>query len=303
MHNQLDAHFIQQLKHEIQKHALPTQFLDSILQRLLPIAESINNHKLNKNNPIIISFNGAQGSGKSTLTHFIALILTHHFKQNSINVSLDDFYLSQQQRLELAKTIHPLLKTRGVPGTHDLKLAVSTLQKVTQCSSQAPCLIPQFNKVLDNPYDKARWIKLEKPVDIVLFEGWCNHAPIQNLDELSVPINALEKQEDPNGVWRHYVNEQLKIYHKQLFSLCDLLYFIKIPNFNKVLEWRSLQEAKLTASQSLATMDHAELIYFIQHFERLTQSSLKSLSKSADSIIELDDQHRIKNIINSQHKH
>ena len=35
----------------------------------------------------------------------------------------DDFYLTQAQRQDLAQQIHPLLKSRGVPGTHDVPLA------------------------------------------------------------------------------------------------------------------------------------------------------------------------------------
>jgi len=35
-------------------------------------------------------------------------------------LSLDDFYLGHAARLQLARDIHPLLATRGVPGTHDI---------------------------------------------------------------------------------------------------------------------------------------------------------------------------------------
>ena len=37
-------------------------------------------------------------------------------------LSLDDFYLGRRDRAALARDVHPLLATRGVPGTHDLAL-------------------------------------------------------------------------------------------------------------------------------------------------------------------------------------
>ena len=42
-------------------------------------------------------------------------------------LSLDDIYLSGADRLQRANTIHPLLATRGVPGTHDVGLGLQLL--------------------------------------------------------------------------------------------------------------------------------------------------------------------------------
>jgi D-glycerate 3-kinase len=68
--------------------------------------------------PRIVGIAGSQGSGKSTL----ARIVVEHFREQGISatsVSLDDFYLTQAERVALADAVHPLLRTRGVPGTHD----------------------------------------------------------------------------------------------------------------------------------------------------------------------------------------
>lgn len=284
------------LKTEMAKQALPDSFFDTIKQYLLPISKKINAFQEARQEAVIISFNGSQGSGKSTLTHFISLILNHYFKKQGINLSLDNFYLTKQQRIKLSRSIHPLLLTRGVPGTHDLQLAISTLTQLKTCSPQNPCFIPQFDKAKDDRSKKALWQKIEKPTNIILFEGWCNHAPIDTEKDLLTPINALERDEDPHHIWRCYVNEQLKIYHQQLFSLCHQLYFIKIPSFQKVYDWRGLQEQKLGGKNVTKGMNNHQLVRFIQHYERITRLCLNQLSEVADTVIELDDAHKIKQV-------
>jgi len=282
------------LQQEIIKHSLPSHFITAVQQWLVPIASIINETYLSKKTPIIISFNGAQGSGKSTITHFLSLILKHHFNRQNINISLDDFYFTQQQRIHLSQKIHPLLITRGVPGTHDLKLAINTLNHLKHCSQDNPCYVPVFDKAKDDRKERHDWVKKEAPCDIILFEGWCNHAPTQTDAQLMTAINDLEKNEDPQGIWRCYVNNQLKDYQRYLFSQCDYLFFIKIPSFAKVLEWRSLQEKKLSqASPKNSTMNTYELLRFIQHYERITRSCLNELPLIADTTIELDAEHQI----------
>ncbi len=291
----LSVQTLKTLTQEINNQSLPNYFLDSIQQWLVPIANTINTAYLNKKAPIIISFNGAQGSGKSTITRFISLILKHHFKRHSVNISLDDFYLTKQERVHLAQKIHPLLKTRGVPGTHDIELAIKTLKDLKICSQEKPCFIPVFDKAKDDRKEEQEWIKTETPCDVILFEGWCNHAPIQTEKDLITPMNDLEKNEDPQRIWRTFVNDQLSEYQQRLFSQCDNLFFIKIPHFSKVLEWRGIQEKKLALTNPKNNvMDKNDLLRFIQHYERITRSCLIELRIIADTIIELDDNHQIK---------
>ena len=39
--------------------------------------------------------------------------------ERAVTFSMDDLYLGRAARVDLARRIHPLLATRGVPGTHD----------------------------------------------------------------------------------------------------------------------------------------------------------------------------------------
>ncbi|MET0815794.1 MAG: kinase, partial [Pseudoxanthomonas sp.] len=75
----------------------------------------------------VFAIAGLQGSGKSTLAAQIAALA--HARGRSVAVlSIDDFYLSKDRRQLLARQVHPLLATRGPPGTHDLPLALETLE-------------------------------------------------------------------------------------------------------------------------------------------------------------------------------
>jgi D-glycerate 3-kinase len=282
----------QVLQQEIEKHSLPFDFFDTIENWYIPIAQEIARQHQQKKDTLLINVNGSQGSGKSTLTAFLSLILTHHFGLNTIDISIDDFYLTKAQRKKLSKDVHPLLATRGVPGTHDIQLAVDCMQKLSHKQS---CTLPQFNKAIDDRASEKSWKQIDKPVDIILFEGWCTAAPFQEKEALQNPINTLESEEDPDGVWRSYVNEQLKAYHQHLFNLSDYLIFLQIPNFEKVYEWRWLQEEKLalTASDNQAVMTRQQVHRFIQHYERITRNCLELLPDKANMTVKLSDNHNI----------
>lgn len=286
----------QQLQQQIEQFDLPDTFMQDVEQYLLPLAEHIAAQAKSLERCTLISINGSQGSGKSTMTVFLQQILQHHFNLISAVVSIDDFYLTRAQRKLLSQQVHPLFATRGVPGTHDIELAKNTLQNLKNCSAQSPCRIPVFDKSIDDRADETLWPLVDSPVDVILFEGWCNHAPMQSEQELTVPINDLEKNEDAEGVWRHYVNQQLQQYHTNLFSQADTLIFMQIPAFEKVYEWRGLQEHKLkkaTDESRQGVMDQQQLIRFIQHYERITRSCLKGLPDTADIILKIDHDHRI----------
>ncbi|MYJ73656.1 MAG: hypothetical protein F4089_00575, partial [Gammaproteobacteria bacterium] len=62
---------------------------------------------------------GGQGAGKSTLGRLIAQAGSMLGIRIEV-LSIDDFYLTKEQRLQLAEDVHPLLATRGPPGTHDV---------------------------------------------------------------------------------------------------------------------------------------------------------------------------------------
>ena len=113
------------------------------------------------------------------------------------------------------------------------------------------------------------------------------------------PINALEKYEDQNLKWRKYVNEKLKKEYKKLFAMIDYFIFIKIPNFNMVLNRRMLQEKKLKQKKYLKSkiMNYNQIKRFIMFYQRITLQMIKNFSKSASVVILLKKNHKIKKIL------
>ena len=69
----------------------------------------------------MVGLTGPQGSGKSTLAAKLPPLLAARGLRSAV-LALDDLYLTHAERRRLAADIHPLLATRGVPGTHDVAL-------------------------------------------------------------------------------------------------------------------------------------------------------------------------------------
>lgn len=251
---------------------------------------------------LVIGINGCQGSGKSTLASYLrtTLVLVHNIE--SICVSLDDFYLTKNERLELAKSKHSLLSTRGVPGTHDTALAIQQLQALKEHTT-GTVELPVFDKSHDDR-DAAHPQVVELPVKVIILEGWCIGAEPQTAAQIEKPINALESQKDPNGEWRHFVNQALSQDYAELFSLVDCWVMLKAPSFDCVYQWRIEQEQKMATKLGVdffsenhkahpGIMNTEEIQYFIDHFQRVTEHGFATLPKKMHHLYELDAQRKI----------
>lgn len=245
----------------------------------------------------IIGVNGAQGAGKTTFGTLLKMVLEKALGLKVVQFSIDDIYLSHAERQKLAEEVHPLLATRGVPGTHDVKLGEDTLDALCKAGAKDITLIPRFNKAMDDPYPRSEWEQFMGRPDVIIFDGWFMGAVEQKETDLLTPVNALEREEDPYCVWRRYVNSQLKDNYKSLFNRLDLLVMLKVPSFDKVYEWRALQEEKLRiktqGQKNLRVMSDEELNRFISHYERLTRHILSEMPSRADVLFSVSNDHRI----------
>ena len=280
-------------------HRLPSDYADSVGKVVVPLAKRLHDSHRLKGRPLIVGISGAQGSGKTTLALILGEWLERELGLAWACVSLDGLYLRKAQRRELSRNVHSLLETRGVPGTHDVARAEDLLDSLIDADHERTVALPLFDKALDDRAPASQWPVVNAPVDVVLFEGWCVGARPQPPGALDEPVNALEAERDPSGRWRVYVNERLRTDYASLYGRLDLLVMLRVPNFEKVLEWRRLQEKKLRQrlrgeSRIRAKppgMSDEEIAYFVQHYERLTRHMLKTMPNYADAVIDIDENH------------
>lgn len=244
----------------------------------------------------IIGINGAQGSGKSTAAAFLGDELFRAHGLRAAIVSLDDFYLPRAARQELAASVHPLLATRGVPGTHDVDLGIDTLRRLARLGPHERLPLPGFSKAEDDRRPRAEWSLQQGPVDLVLFEGWCVGTPPQADAELEADENALEASEDVDGRWRRFVNDHLRTSYAAWFSLLDAQVFIAVPGIACIHRWRWQQEqdtARAAGGSGRHLLSREQVGRFIQHYERLTRHALKRMPSRADAVLTLCDDHTV----------
>ena len=255
---------------------------------IVPIIKAINNSKDNK---FIIS--GSQGAGKSTLAKLFKLVIEKIYKKKVMLLSIDDYYLSKNQRLKLSKKIHPLMITRGVPGTHNITALKDHINHFKK--QHFPITTPTFNKFKDDISHKRKVIK---NAQLLLLEGWCcGSKPISN-KYLFKNINNIENVFDKNKVWRKYYNSLLQNEYKDVFSLFDKQIYIQIPSFKYVLNWRYVQEkSNASKSNNKEIMNKADLHKFIQHYEKLTKWMMKTMPNKADIILKVDENQKIKKLL------
>lgn len=279
------------------------ELLESIY---VPLSAWLVAQKNQHQGPLVVGINGAQGAGKSTLFNLIEVILEEGFGLKVVGLSIDDIYKTRSEREELAHSIHSLLKTRGVPGTHDVDLGIELIRglKGEFGEEGRNVKIPVFDKSIDDRCPTALWQEWTGEADVIVLEGWCVGATAQDESQLAESVNDLERSEDPLGVWRGYANKQLEGSYKELFGLMDVLIMLKVPSMESVFEWRSQQEKKLAErvryfydtqqpTQHLRIMNEREIRRFIQHYERLTRNMLEEMPGRADVCLELNENHKI----------
>ena len=272
--------------------------IKSLKRIYIPMSFWIDNKYKKKGKTLFLGFCGGQGSGKTTVTRILKIILTKFFERRIHVSSIDEFYKTSKDRIKMANEIHPLFKTRGVPGTHDINL-VKNFFDIIKKKKFKKIKLPKFEKAADNRLKKKYWYNIKQKPEIVILEGWCVGARPQSSSLIKKPINILEKYEDKDLKWRKYVNEKLKKEYKKLFAMIDHFIFMKIPNFKMVFKWRLLQENKLKKKSHLnkKIMSYNGIKRFIMFYERITLQMIKDLSKSASVVMLLKKNHEIKKVL------
>ena len=266
---------------------------------LIPICFWIAKKADNKK-PYFVGLAGGQGTGKTTISSIIKIILEKYFKLKVFKISIDDFYKTIKERIALSKKVHPMLLTRGVPGTHDINMMLDFFKK-SKSKKFKKLNLPNFNKAIDDRFPKNKWNTINKRPDVIIFEGWCVGARAETNKTLKKSINSLEKANDDKLIWRKYVNQQLKTKYKKLYSQLNCMIYLKAKNFSLLQKWRLKQEHKLWLKTKKKgghkIMSKGDVINFMQTYQRITQNMFKNMPKYASIILNLNSNHQIKTAV------
>ena len=267
---------------------------------LIPVCFWISK-KANNKQPYFVGLAGGQGTGKTTISSLLEIILRKYFKLNVFKISIDDFYRTRKERFNLSNKVHPLLMTRGVPGTHDIKIMLDFFRK-SKTKKFKSFKLPKFNKAIDDRCKKNQWYTIKKRPDVIIFEGWCVGARAEKNSTIKKSINSLEKANDAQLIWRNYVNKQLKTKYKKLYDQLDCLVYLKAKNFSLLQKWRLIQEKKLwlknkNKKTNNKIMSKGDVINFMQTYQRVTQNMFKFAPSYASVILNLNSNHQIKSAV------
>ena len=274
------------------RHRLSRNYLEHAQKWFAPLAERIAAHQNGAGRGLLVGINGSQGSGKTTVCDYLRECLAASHGKRAVCLSLDDFYCTRAQRAQLASEIHPLLATRGVPGTHDMALLGATLDGLLADAGADTVSVPRFDKAQDDRKPAGEWDRVEPPIDVVLLEGWCLGARPESDASLEVPVNELERSEDKGSQWRRHVNAEIAREFEPLYDRIDCWVMLCAPSFDCVYRWRREQEHKLARAEGKdgggRIMNDEQLLRFIQFYERITRRCLQSLPPRVHHFYQLD---------------
>jgi D-glycerate 3-kinase len=286
----------------LHREQLPAGYLVTAERYFDPLSKQLVSLAERSEKTLLVAINGAQGSGKSTLAAYLAASLEARFGICAVALSLDDFYLTRDARQTLARDVHPLLLTRGVPGTHDVALLQSTIAQLSAAQTGEPAVaVPSFDKSVDDRRPRGDWPAYVPPIRVILLEGWCLGARSVASALLSPALNELERSEDSSGDWRNYCNDVLRTVYEPFYDLVDYWVMLAAPAFEQVFSWRQDQEDKLaqivhqsnSAAAASGLMNSEQLVRFVAHFERHTRGCLEQLPPRVDVLYQLGAQRQI----------
>ena len=217
----------------VKQEGLPASYAKQAEDWFLPLAERISS-SIPGARPLLLGISGGQGTGKSTLARLLELVLSERHGLRVARLSIDDFYLTRAERKELAEKIHPLLMTRGVPGTHDTTLLDETLDRLNSLQSGESCPLPRFDKAIDDRVPEGEFEVVEGPVDVVILEGWCVGFVGHSEEDEWGTVDEWYRDFDPDGNWRRFINSCLENDYAAIFERIDTLVFIRAPDFDTI---------------------------------------------------------------------
>ena len=246
-------------------------FLETLWNLWLPLAMQLATEKQSLNQTLIQGILGVQGTGKTTLCQVLTLILGK-LGYSTVSLSLDDLYKTYVDRQNLQKA-DPRLIWRGPPGTHDIDLGISVLDKL-RASKTAELAAFDSPKIEIPRFEKSAWggagdrsqSELISGADIVLFEGWfvgVNPVADARLNEFLAaapfPISTegdCQFARDMNAKLHDYL---------PLWKRLDRLMVLYPRDYRLSQVWRNQAEREMMAAGK-SGMSEAEINRFVEYF-------------------------------------
>ncbi|MEH1796947.1 MULTISPECIES: glycerate kinase [unclassified Nostoc] len=262
----------------------PKEMLQVLWDLWLPLGIKLASQRQQLERPLIQGILGGQGTGKTTMSKVLSLIL-NQLGYRTLSLSLDDLYKTYSDRLVLTQQ-DPRLIWRGPPGTHDVDLGLDVLDKIRQ--SQNSVMVPRFDKSAYKGAGDRTNPEMITGVDIVLFEGWfVGVRPINEdiFDTAQPPIFT-----DEDRAFARDMNRRLHDY-LPLWERLDSLILLYPTDYRCSLEWRKQAEQQMIAAGK-SGMSNSEIEQFVNYFWRSLHPELfiKPLVKDAtvvDLVIEI----------------
>ena len=246
--------------------------LDEIIDRLSAHIETAMSEKTGA--PYIFGVSGGQGAGKSTLCAGLQDRL-REAGRSCVTLGLDDYYLSQTERQDLAQRISPLCAVRGVPGTHDIALMRDTIDRLCTAPPDRQTMLRLFSKSHDNPLPQADWPPFTGRPEVILIEGWCVGGRAAFLAD--APPLAWEQANDPDMIWKNWTLQAAPPY-EAIWDLCDDMLLLRHTDFDAVIDSRWQQEqGNAAASGVWQFQSRDEVAAFCAHYQSWTEAIWRHL--------------------------
>ncbi|MEH2080028.1 MAG: glycerate kinase [Nostoc sp.] len=256
----------------------PQEMLQVLWDLWLPLGIKLASQRQQLGRPLIQGILGGQGTGKTTMSKVLILILDH-LGYRTVSLSLDDLYKTYSDRLLLTQQ-DPRLIWRGPPGTHDIDLGLNILDQIRQL--QSPVMLPRFDKSAYRGAGDRTTPEMVTGVDILLFEGWfVGVRPINPalFETASPPILT-----DEDRAFARDINRRLYDY-LPLWERLDSLIVLYPTDYRCSLEWRKQAEQQMIAAGK-SGMSDTEIEQFVNYFWRSLHPELfiKPLVKDATAV-------------------
>ncbi|MFK8185363.1 MAG: hypothetical protein AB8B99_18465 [Phormidesmis sp.] len=260
----------------------------------LPLAQQLDRKQRATGRPFIQGILGGQGTGKTTLSKMLQLILAQ-LGHVTVPLSIDDLYLTYAERQTLMESDERLI-WRGPPGTHDIGLGVKTLEAIRSAGASDTVKVPQFDKSLHGGQGDRTEPAVQPAPTIVLFEGWFVGAkPIpadrfERMDDLPHPIMTPADQQ-----FARDCNERLDTY-MPLWAFLDSLMVLCPRDYRLSQQWRQDAEHAMKATGKTGLSD-AEITDFVTYFWKALHPELfitpLTHSKETDLVVYIESDHSV----------